>query len=70
MGDGVYCAASVAGLATEGAEVIWCDHNARERGVAEMAGVKEAAAYATPFSAARTLLRVMGMSSTQAPTAL
>lgn len=45
MGDGVYCAPAIAGLARSGATLVWCDHNARERGLSEVPGVRAGSQY-------------------------
>ncbi len=41
MADGVYLAPSIAGLSDRGARVVWCSHNAQQRGLSPVQGVEE-----------------------------
>ncbi|MHB0869812.1 MAG: DsrE family protein [Chloroflexota bacterium] len=41
MGDGVYCAPTFGDLAQRGAPVVWCSHNAQQRGLPAVPGVFE-----------------------------
>ncbi len=45
MADGVYCAPFVAGLSTKGALVVWCGHNARQRGLPGVPNVHDGSQY-------------------------
>ncbi|MCL4533564.1 MAG: DsrE family protein [Bacteroidetes bacterium] len=40
MDDGVYSAPQLASLSERGALVVWCSHNAQQRGLAEPPGVQ------------------------------
>ncbi|MGE5619181.1 MAG: DsrE family protein [Sphingomonadaceae bacterium] len=39
MGDGVYSASIFGNLAQKGASVVWCSHNAQQRGLLPVQGV-------------------------------
>ncbi len=41
MADGVYLAPRVAGLSDRGARIVWCSHNAQQRGLPRVQGVEE-----------------------------
>lgn len=41
MEQGVYSAPYLAGLSSRGASVVWCSHNAQQRGLPEVPGVRE-----------------------------